>query len=185
MKNLVLLSLFLLVTFSCKQPAKSNDDLESKNFNLEMPRQRAIDSKNKNHRKILLSKAQSEAFFPEYIGSHKRFNVFVYLVEPMAAASYGSFDNSYNYSVYDAIKDNLIIKNFEMSYNGKHNASEGTEYIVKERDGYKTIAFLQPEIKRYDIRFVYNNRFRIVLEGPEHPDVLWSYIDFQKFNSLK
>ena len=109
----------------------------------------------------------------------------MYPGEPMATAGYGSFDSSYNYSVNDCIKDDSIIKNFEMSYNAEQIGPEGTEYIIKERDGYKTIAFLQPNIKRYNIQFVFNNCFNIVLEGPEHPDVLWSYIDFEKLNTFK
>lgn len=171
----MLISLFLCLS-ACKNDKTFNNDTANKTSKKELPKQEVGNPENVKQKKTAITKAQFEAFFPQYIGSHKRFNVFIYPEELMATASYGSFDNSYNYSVYDAITDNSIIKNFEMSYNAKQIAPEGTEYIVKEREGYNTIAFLQPKIERYDIRFVYNNRFRVVLEGPEYPDILWSFI---------
>ena len=181
---LVLVSLFIGLS-SCKNETKEDNESKNQPHQVELPKQKVNDSKNENQKKTPLSKAEFEAFFPEYLGSNKRFNIFVYPGEPMATASYGSFDSSYNYSVFDAAKDNSIIKNFEMSYNAEQIAPEGTEYIIKERDGYKTIAFLQANIKGYNIQFVFNNRFNIVLEGPEHRDVLWSYIDFEKLNTFK
>ncbi|MEZ4855003.1 MAG: hypothetical protein R2812_00845 [Gelidibacter sp.] len=170
------------ILLSCKKESKSTDVLTtSHKEEAQNPKQEMSKMKTS-----VLTKAQFEAFFPEYIGTNKRFNIFVVPGEPLATASYGSYQSSYNYSINDAVKDNSVIKNFEMSYSAKQNAPEGTEYIIKERDGYKTIAFLQPKIKRFDIQFVYKNRFRIVLEGPEHPNVLWSYIkkaDLEKLDN--
>ncbi|GAA4804946.1 hypothetical protein [Litoribaculum gwangyangense] len=187
MKNYIPIILFLFVLkFSCKNELKNENVSSIQAQKVELPVQKGIDSKNQNPKKIPLTKAQLEAFFPDYIGSNKRYNVYLFPGEPMATASYGSFESSYNYSIYDAARDHSVVKNFEMSFNAKQIAPEGTEYVLKERDGYKTIAFLQPNIKRYDIRFVYNNRFRIVLEGPEHSDALWSYIkkeDLEKLNN--
>ncbi|MCB0448291.1 MAG: hypothetical protein KDD03_12445 [Gelidibacter sp.] len=187
MKNFKLFILFLFVLiFSCKNEIKKEKESPIQSQKIELPEQKGIDSKKQNPPKKPLTKAQFEAFFPDYIGSNKRYNVYVIPGEPMATASYGSYDSSYNYSIYDAARDHSVVKNFEMSYNAKQIGPEGTEYILKERDGYKTIAFLQPKIKRYDIQFVHNNRFRIVLEGPEHSDVLWSYIkkeDLEKLNN--
>ena len=187
MKNSKVFLIFLFVMIcSCKNEKQSNSEISIENIDRELPNQKENNSKNEHQKITPLSKAEFEAFFPEYLGSNKRFNIFVYPGEPMATASYGSFDSSYNYSVFDAAKDNSVIKNFEMSYNAEQIAPEGTEYIVKERDGYKTIAFLQPNIKRYDIQFVYKNRFKIVLEGPEHADALWSYIkksDLEKLDN--
>lgn len=182
----LLMSCLVLLLISCKNTKENEEKSINKIQKIELPKQKSNDSKKEQPKITLLSKTQFEAFFPEYLGSNKRFNIFVYPGEPMATASYGSFQNSYNFSVFDAIKDNSIIKNFEMSYNAKQNAPEGTEYVLKERDGYKTIAFLQPNIKRYNIQFVFNNRFNIVLEGPEHSDILWSYIkkeDLQKLDT--
>lgn len=180
---LILLSLVFCIC-SCKNETKSNDDLANEKNAIKLPEQQANDSKNENQKKIPLTKEQFSEFFPEHLGSNKRFNIFVLPGEPMATASYGSYQSSYNYTVNDALKDNTVIKNFEISYNAEQNAPEGTEYIIKERDGYKTIAFLQPEIKRCDIQFVYNHRFRIALEGPEHPDILWSYIKKEDLEKL-
>jgi hypothetical protein len=177
MKNPKVFVLFLFIMIcSCKSEKQTNSEISIENIDKELPKQKVNDSKNENQKKIPLSKAQLEVFFPENIGSNKRFSVFVIPGESMATASYGSYQSSYSYSVKDAIKDDSVIKNFEISYNANYNAPKGTEFIIKERSGFKTIAFLQPEIKRYDIQFVYKNRFKIVLEGPEHPDVLWSYI---------
>lgn len=180
---LVLPGLFLCL-LSCKNETKEETKVTNQSQKIELPKQKSNDSKKEQPKKTPLSKTQFEAFFPDYVGSNKRLSIFVYPGEPMATASYGSFDSSYNYSVYDGIKDNSVIKNFDTSYNAKHIAPEGTEYVLKERDGYKTIAFLQPKISRYDIQFVYNNRFKIVLEGPEHPNVLWSYIKKEELQKL-
>jgi DNA-binding protein len=90
----------------------------------------------------------------------------------------------YNFFIQDGVDSSAIIRNFFDSYKIKSQGPPQTEYIYSERAGYKTIAFLQPNIKRNDIRFVYNNRFRITLEGPDSADVLWSYIDFENLKKL-
>jgi len=174
---IILLSVFALVS-SCKKEAQTPTEV-SNNPQVEVSKP-AKESKNFQ----TLSKDQLTAFFPEYVGANKRFNIFIIPRESMGTASYGSFDSSYNYSINDCIKDDSVIKNFEVSYNASYNAPEGTEYVIKERDGFKTIAFLQPKINRYDIQFVYKNRFKLVLEGPEHPDVLWSYIKQEDLEKL-
>jgi hypothetical protein len=177
MKNSKVFVLFLFVMIcSCKNEKQPKSEISIENIDKELPKQKVNDSKNEKQKKTPLSKDLLEAFFPEYLGSNKRFNIFVVPGESIATASYGSYQSSYSYSVNDAIKDDSVIKNFEISYDANYNAPKGTEFIIKERSGFKTIAFLQPVIKRYDIQFVYKNRFKIVLEGPEHPDVLWSYI---------
>lgn len=106
------------------------------------------------------------------------------LQESLATASYGSFDNSYNYSLSDGIENTAIVKNFEATYQSKLIGPEGTQYIRQERNGYKTLAFLQPKINRYSIEFIYKNRFKLVLEGPEVPDILWSYIKEEDLKKL-
>ncbi|WP_166963985.1 hypothetical protein [Yeosuana marina] len=90
----------------------------------------------------------------------------------------------YNFFIQDGVGSSAIIRNFFDSYKIKSQGPPQTEYVYVERAGYKTIAFLQPNIKRNDIRFVYNNRFRITLEGPDSADVLWTYIDFENLKKL-
>ena len=179
MKNsiIILLSVFVLV-LSCKKDVQTQTEISNK------PQIEVSNLKKESKNIQALTKDQLMTFFPEYIGSNKRFNIFIIPRESMGTASYGSFDSSYNYSINDCVKDDSVIKNFEVSYNASYNAPEGTEYVIKERDGFKTIAFLQPKINRYDIQFVYKNRFKLVLEGPEHPDVLWSYIKQEDLEKL-
>lgn len=179
MKQIIIFVILSTLTFSCKNEVKpivkpSGMQLKISTSTKEVKKTEA------------LTRQQLNDFFPDYIGANKRFNVFIVSKESMGTASYGSFDSSYNYSINDCVKDDSVIKNFEVSYNASYNAPEGTEYIIKERDGFKTIAFLQPKINRYDIQFVYKNRFKLVLEGSEHPDILWSYIkkeDLEKLNN--
>ncbi|WP_111309955.1 hypothetical protein [Confluentibacter sediminis] len=181
--TIIFFSVFTMI-LSCKNEVQTKaKDTSNKNQQVELDKQKA-DNLNKDQ---LLTKTQFNNFFPEYLGSHKRYNIFVLASEALATASYGDFSNTFNYSLADGIKNSAVIKNFELSYNSELKGPEGTEYIKKERDGHKTIAFLQPKINRYNIEFTYNNRFKLVIEGSEHPDLLWKYIkkeDLQKLNKL-
>jgi hypothetical protein len=148
-------------------------------------------SKDLNSNKIL-TEAQFKDFFPEEIGGYKLVNVSVLTSSGLASAMYikgNDYNHSLNYSLEDGNrKGSAIIRNFEDSYNLKTQGPAGTEYVYKERDNYKTIAFLQPQIKRNDIRFIYNNRFRLTLEGTEDIETLWNYFkkeDLQKLNNHK
>jgi len=175
----ILLSV-LFIHLSCKSDKQSQIEVPDtkKVENI------SVDELPKKHNS--LTKAQLNDFFPDYLGSHKRYNIFVIASETSAIASYGNFDNSYNYSLKDGIKNKSVVKNFELSYSSDLTGPEGTEYVKKVRDGYETIAFLQPDINRYSIDFIYNNRFRLVIEGPEKPDVLWTYfkmVDLKKLDN--
>ncbi|MEZ4842331.1 MAG: hypothetical protein R2821_12675 [Flavobacteriaceae bacterium] len=139
-----------------------------------------------------LTKQQATDFFPKQLGDYKLFHVDVNLLKSngSASASYvkgNDFDHSLTYSLEDGQhKGSAILKNFEASYNSDLKGPEGTSYIKKERDNYKTISFLQPGINQYEIRFIYKNRFRLTLEGAERPDELWKYVsekDLQKLDS--
>lgn len=139
--------------------------------------------------KTLLTEGQFNDFFPKEIGDYKLTNVSVLMSSAIASALYvegNDYDHTMTYSLEDGYrKGSAIIRNFEDSYNLKLQGPAGTEYIYKERDGYKTIAFLQPNINRNDIRFIYNNRFRLTLDGIEDVSTLWSYFkkeDLQKLN---
>jgi hypothetical protein len=93
--------------------------------------------------------------------------------------------NNIEYSLEDGNnKGSSVVKDFEASYNYKTKGEGETAYIYKERNGYKTIAFLQPADDRNEIRFIYKQRFSISLEGSEHPDKLWSYIKEEDLKKL-
>jgi hypothetical protein len=102
----------------------------------------------------------------------------------MATGGYGPLNSQYNFSIEDGAGSKAIVKNFFNTYSQHLIGSSGNEYVYKERDGYKTIAFLQPKINRNQISFIYNNRYRITLEGSDDVDALWKYIDFENLKKL-
>ena len=137
----------------------------------------------------VLTKAEVENFFPKQLGDYKLFNVDVVLLKSKGTAAGTYFkNNDFNHSLVYTLEDgqrkgSAILKNFETSYASELNGPEGTKYVKKERDGYKTIAFLQPGINRNSIGFIYKNRFKLSLEGVVAPDVLWAY--FRKEDLVK
>lgn len=170
-------TLLLIVLFTIASACKNDSATPTESTKEKLLTSKKVNSTVKKAPKIKsLNKEQLSTFFPDYLGSHKQFDIFAYAQESLATASYGSFDNSYNYSLSDGIENTAIVKNFEATYQSKLIGPEGTQYIRQERNGYKTLAFLQPKINRYSIEFIYKNRFKLVLEGPEVPDILWSYI---------
>ena len=140
----------------------------------------------------MLTKEQANDFFPKQIGDYKLINVYDKLLKTNGIAS-GTYikGNDYNSSLTYTLEDgnrkgSAILKNFEDGYKSTAKGPKGTEYIRKERDGYKTIAFLQNNINRYSLSFIYNQRFKLSLEGVEKPDELWTYFkkeDVQKLNT--
>lgn len=137
-------------------------------------------------KKAPLTNDQLFEVLPKHINGNKPVGNYVLQVSsPLASGVYGSLGKmSYNFFLQDGVGSSAVVRNFFDSYKIKNQGPPKTEYIYLERDGYKTIAFLQPEIKRNEIRFVYNNRFRITLEGPDSADVLWSFIDFENLKKL-
>ncbi len=136
-----------------------------------------------------LTKAEVENFFPKQLGDYKLFNVDVVLLKSNGTAG-GTYikNNDFNHSLVYTLEDgyrkgSAILKNFETSYASELKEPEGTKYIKKERDGYQTIAFLQPEIERNSIGFIYKNRFKLSMGGIEAPNVLWTY--FHKEDLVK
>ncbi|MDP5081300.1 MAG: hypothetical protein NWP87_01500 [Winogradskyella sp.] len=184
---LKILTLFVL-TISC-QSNKSEEISDLSNLEKETRSQKNDNNLSKDlQSKTTLTKQQFNDFFPKEIGAYKLINVSVLMSSGFGGATYIK-DNDYNtsmtYSLEDGNRKNsAITRNFEVSYNMKAKGPEETEYIYTERDGYKTIAFLQSKINRNDVRFVYNNRFRITLEGTDLPDKLWLYINFDNLKKL-
>lgn len=132
-----------------------------------------------------LSSEQLLPYLPKMINGHKMANQYAYPGGgQMATGGYGPADNQYNFSIEDGAGSKAIVKNFFNSYKLRLQGPVETEYIYLERDGYETIAFLQPKISRNQISFIYNNRFRISLEGPDKAIDLWSYIDFENLKQL-
>jgi|TARA_R110000868_G_scaffold18697_1_gene81714 hypothetical protein len=132
-----------------------------------------------------LSSEELLPYLPKTVNGHKMANQYAYPGGgQMATGSYGPADNQYNFSIEDGSGTKAIVKNFAVSYKMRYKGPQDTEYIFLERDGYETIAFLQPKISRNQISFIYNNRFRISLEGPDKADDLWSYIDFENLKKI-
>lgn len=140
------------------------------------------------HSKTTLSKEEFIDFFPKEIGLYKLKGVSVLMSITLASALYVQ-DNDYNqtmtYSLVDGNRKNSeVIRNFEDAFAQEVKGQEGTEYLYKVRDGYKTITFLQPNINRKEVRFVYDNRFLISLEGTTDVHTLWSCIQKDDLRKL-
>ncbi|MFD2916595.1 hypothetical protein [Psychroserpens luteus] len=190
MKIYLKMLIVLVVLMSCQDTKKEGNGLISKVEKEEISQKRKMDASKDKQNKQILTKAQFEDFFPKDIVAYKLFNVSVLMSSAFASAMYvkgNDYDHTLTYSLEDCNRKGAAnVKNFEASYKIKGQGAPGTEYIYKERDGHKTIAFLQPKINRNDLRFVYNNRFRIVIKGAETIETLWSYIkkeDLQKLDT--
>lgn len=165
--------IFLTLLSGCKEDAKNQTS--STNVQSDTPKS---DSKTTNE---VLNKRQFQAFFPQQLGGYELKDVSVLASNAIATGTYIK-GNDYNHSLVLTLQDGNrkgsgIIKNFDMSYGQDLKPAPGSEYIKKERDGYRTIALVQPQIGRNLIEFTYTNRFRISLEGVEDVDTLWSYLD--------
>ena len=136
-------------------------------------------------KKTPLTGEQLLAAMPEHINGNKKIGENRYEASNQVAnGMYGSFDSPYNFWIEDGSGSRAIVRNFFDALKLKNQGPVDTEYVYTEHDGYKTIAFLQPKIKRNNIRFIYNDRFRISIEGSDPVDVLWSYIDFENLKKL-
>ena len=151
---------------------------------------KSMDSSKDLQSKTTLSEQQFGDFFPKEIGDYKLIEVSesTVLSRTITSAFYLKGDNMKNnmeYRVEDGHKKgSSVLKDFEISYKYQNKGEGETEYIYKERNGYKTIAFLQPEENRNEIQFIYNQRFSIILEGADHPDKLWTYIKEEDLKKL-
>jgi hypothetical protein len=136
-------------------------------------------------KKTPLTGGQLLPIIPEHINGNTKIGEHRFEASSQAAnGAYGSFDSPYNFWIEDGSGSRAIVRNFFDALKFKNQGPEGTEYVYQDRDGYKTIAFLQPKIKRNQISFIYNDRYRISLEGSDSPNALWSYIDFENLKKL-
>tara|TARA_R110000765_G_scaffold213296_2_gene318381 strand:+ start:1837 stop:2451 length:615 start_codon:yes stop_codon:yes gene_type:complete len=137
-------------------------------------------------KKIPLTNDQLFAVLPKDINGNKP--VGDYALQVSSQLTSGMYKpigkRGYNFFIQDGVGSLAVVRNFFDSYKIQAQGPSETEYVYKEHYGYKTIAFLQPEIKRNYIRFIYNDRFEITLEGPDAADTLWSYIDFENLKKL-
>ncbi len=199
MKNqLYILSLLLLI-FSCKENSnekiktseKTSISTATEKENTEMINNPYQDAESQKtlykalKKKTPLTKAQLLSAIPEHINGNKKIGEHRFEASNQVAnGMFGSFDSPYNFWIEDGSGSRAIVRNFFDALKFKNQGPVDTEYVYTEHDGYQTIAFLQPKIKRNNIRFIYNNRFRISIEGPDSADVLWSYIDFENLKKL-
>ena len=195
MKNHIYLLSLLILIVSCKDSPKeeSKTTISSTIENTEeevLTNPLQITKSEKDIYKALKKKTPLTAeqiipVLPEHINGNKKISEHRFEASnQMANGTYGSFNSPYNFWIEDGSGSKAIVRNFFDSLKFKNQGPEETEYVFKDRDGYKTIAFLQPKIKRNQISFIYNNRFKISLLGPDNADILWSYIDFENFKKL-
>jgi hypothetical protein len=195
MKNPFYILTLFLFTVSCGETIK-----ETKNTAISSAIEKAKEETVKNpyqdsdaqkalykalKRKIPLTDEQLLAVLPKQINGNKPINEYAQKANlQLATGMYGSPQSPYNFFIQDGSGSKAIVRNFFDALKFKNQGPEGTEYVYAAHDGYTTIAFLQPNIKRNYIRFIYNNRFEITLEGSDPADVLWSYIDFENLKKL-
>ena len=194
-KYFYLLSLMLLIV-SCKETTK-----EAENATISSAIENAVEEVSSKaiqygesdqfdyktlKKKTPLTNDQLFAVLPKNINGNKPIGDYALQVSSqLTSGMYGPIGKlGYNFFIQDGVGSKAIVRNFFDSYKIKAQGPPQAEYVYLERDGFKTIAFLQPEIKRNYIRFIYNNRFEITLEGPDSADVLWSYIDFENLKKL-
>lgn len=192
---LYILSLLLLIT-SCKESTKeiksttisSASENEQEEILISPLQDRESEKAAYQALKKITPLTNDELFevLPKDINGNKPIGDYALQVsKQLASGMYGPIGKmSYTFFIQDGVGSSAVVRNFFDSYKIKSQGPPKTEYIYSERDGYKSIAFLQPEIKRNYIRFIYNNRFQITLEGPDDVDALWSYIDFDNLKKL-
>ncbi len=192
MKTYLKILTVFLVMMSCQSTKKEDgNSLSSTAKNEKTYKKENVELSKDIQDRTTLTKAQFTNFFPTEIDGYKLINVSVLMSSALASALYvknNDYGHSMTYSIEDsARKGAAAIENFNDAYSVKPQGPKGTAYIYTERGGYKTIAFLQPQIKRNDIRFIYNNRYRITLEGIADVDTLWGYLkteDLKKLDTL-
>ncbi|MBD1261586.1 hypothetical protein HZY62_13360 [Maribacter polysiphoniae] len=195
MKNHTFICCLLVLLFSCKESA--NQEKTTISSAIEKAKEKTMDNPYLDNdsqkaiykalkKKTPLTNDQLFAILPEDINGHKPTSDLVLQVSSqLTSGIYGPLGKkSYNFFIQDGVGSRAIVRNFFDTYKIQPQGPPQTEYVYQDRDGYKTIAFLQPKIKRNFIRFVYNNRFEITLEGPDPVKELWSYIDFENLKKL-
>ncbi len=199
MKNQFYILSLLLLIISCKE--NSNEEKQTlekttisstiENEENEVLNNSNQDSKSQKviykalKKKAPLTSEQLLPIIPEHINGNKKIGEHRFEASNQVAnGTYGSYDSPYNFWIEDGSGSRAIVRSFFDSFKIKNQGPEGTEYVYQDRDGYQTITFLQPKIKRNQISFIYNNRFKISLLGSDNADTLWSYIDFENLKKL-
>lgn len=188
MKIYLKIGMIFLLAMSCQNSKNNDTNLSADAVKESASKKKDLETSAAPKSKTILTKAQFTDFFPEKIGDYKLKGVSVLMSNTMASALYLK-DNNYSHSMTYSLEDgnrksSAVIQNFKNSYEVKLQGPKNTEYIYKERDGQQTIAFLQPTIKRNEISFVYNNRFRLTLEGGDSVEAMWSNFDVKNLNRL-
>lgn len=197
-KQITFLALFVF-SISCKENSKTeNKETNSTPISsaIENAKEKALNNSTQDReslkalykslkKKTPLTNDQLLAALPEHINGNKKLGEHAFSASnQFANGVYGSVNSSYNFWIEDGAGSRAIVRNFFDSYKIKNQGPPETQYIFTELKGYKTIAFLQPKINRNQISFIYNNRFRISLEGIDNANTLWSYIDFENLKKL-
>ncbi|MCK0157031.1 hypothetical protein MWU65_07550 [Cellulophaga sp. F20128] len=188
MNNYISLCCLCVLLFSCKEtttPALNTNEQEVLTNPLQTS-QGEKDLYKTLKKKAPLTEAQLAIILPKEINGNAPVGEFgLKVTNQLASGMYQPIGKKgYSFFIQDGAGSSAIVRNFFTSFKTKPQGPPQTEYIYSERDGYKTIAFIQSKIKRNSIGFVYNNRFKISIEGPDDVDVLWTYIDFENLKKL-
>ncbi len=170
----------LIMVSSCQENNKEGAHLNNKILKEKTAKKKEEEAIKDQKSRKLLTKAHYEAFFPKQLDAYDLINIAESEIMGIGTAAYIKGKNygiSLTYYVTDGYaKGSAAIRNFDYSYQSNHKWPEGTEFISKERDGFKTVALLRHKYNNYKVSILYNKRFVLTVEGQEKPDELWEYL---------
>ncbi|WP_273275181.1 hypothetical protein, partial [Maribacter polysiphoniae] len=159
MKNHTFICCLLVLLFSCKESA--NQEKKTISSAIEKAKEKTMDNPYLDNdsqkaiykalkKKTPLTNDQLFAILPEDINGHKPTSDLVLQVSSqLTSGIYGPLGKkSYNFFIQDGVGSRAIVRNFFDTYKIQPQGPPQTKYVYQDRDGYKTIAFLQPKIKR-------------------------------------
>jgi len=203
MKNVLKLMLVVLLLVSCKETPESSDSATSKNLDGLM---REVTGKNANKdaeyarlmeellEKTPLTNAQFLEAFPKKLGNFSLDEAPYNGTENVDANTQvmvGKFGNgTIKMEIIDAAGNFatqaiLFLKNYDLMH---LESDDNTKYSKKERNGLLTSGVYVTSVDEAELKFLYNNRFYVKLEGKGmNVDELWDAIkldDLKRFKEL-
>lgn len=177
MKSYLKILAVLVLLSSCQENKKEAENLEPI-----LKKENTSKKKNEDQKpEKMLTEAEFESFFPKVIDDYNLINVSTSVKSGIGTGSYikgKDYGNIMHYYVTDGYrKGSAAIRNFEDAYQSEQKTwPDGSERIIEDRDGYKTVALLREKYKTYKISTLYKNRFELTVEGHEKTDELWNYL---------
>ncbi len=201
MKNILKLTLLVLLFFSCKESPESSDSAASKNMEGLM---REVTGKNANKdqgyarlmeellTKTRLTEAEFLEAFPKKLGSLNLDEPPKMLIGHNDMASNvvaGNFGNgTIHMTITDAVGQNaglavLHLKSYDLM---NYESDDNTKYKKKERNGILTSGVYVTGENESELKFLYDNRFYVELKGKGmEVDELWDAMGVDNLSRFK